>query len=70
MLVKLQSVLRKAQMGNYAVGAFNINNMEIAQSVVHGAVSQKAPVILQTSQGAIEYAGVPYLKTIAHTASK
>ena len=70
MLVKLQSVLRKAQMGNYAVGAFNINNMEIAQSVVHGAVSQKAPVILQTWQGAIEYAGVPYLKAIADAAAK
>src|SRR3989344_5836701 len=70
MLVKLQSVLRKAQKGNYAVGAFNINNMEIAQAVVNGAAAQKAPIILQTSEGALAYASPKYLKAIAYIAAE
>src|SRR3989344_3869934 len=70
MLVKLQSVLRKAQKGNYAVGAFNINNMEIAQAVVNGAAAQKAPIILQTSEGALAYASPRYLKAIAYVAAE
>ena len=70
MLVKLQTVLRKAQKGNYAVGAFNINNMEIAQAVIRGAVAQRAPVILQTSQGALEYAGHAYLRALAEATAE
>ncbi len=70
MLVTLKQILKKANTENYAVGAFNINNMEICQAIMNAAVSQKAPVILQTSQGAIEYAGYDYLKALAHTAAK
>ena len=70
MLVTLKQILKKANMENYAVGAFNINNMEICQSIINAAVAQKAPVILQTSEGAIAYAGHDYLKAIAYTAAK
>src|SRR5574341_1852726 len=70
MLVTLKKILKGANKGNYAVGAFNINNMEIAQAIVNGAVAQKAPVILQTSEGALAYAGIDYLKAIALAAAK
>jgi len=70
MLVTLKNILNKAHKGNYAVGAFNINNMEICQAVINAAVAQKSPVILQTSEGALAYAGIPYLKALADTAAK
>lgn len=70
MLTKLQTILKKAQKGKYAVGAFNINNLEITQSIVNAAVNKKSPIILQTSQGAIEYAGREYLKAIAEVAER
>ncbi|RMD57439.1 class II fructose-1,6-bisphosphate aldolase [Candidatus Woesearchaeota archaeon] len=70
MLTKLQTILKKALRGHYAVGAFNINNMEICQAVIRAAVEKKSPVIIQTSEGAISYAGLDYLKCIAETAAK
>ncbi|MBI4146893.1 class II fructose-1,6-bisphosphate aldolase [Candidatus Woesearchaeota archaeon] len=69
MLITLKKILAKANKENYAVGAFNINNMEICQAVMNAAVSQKSPIILQTSQGALEYAGKDYLKALAETAA-
>lgn len=50
--------------------AFNINNLEICQAVIDAAEALKSPVILQTSEGAIEYAGMEYLAVIAHVAAK
>lgn len=70
MLTTLQNLLNNAQKGNYAVGAFNINNMEIAQAVIQAAVSKKSPAILSTSEGALKYAGIDYLKTLVYTAAK
>jgi len=70
MIVTLKQILNKANKGNYAVGAFNINNMEIAQAIIRAAAAQKAPVILQTSEGAIAYAGMEYLRCIAYQAAK
>ncbi len=70
MLVNLNKILPKAQRGKYAVGAFNINNLEIAQAVIDAAEELKAPVILQTSEGAINYAGMDYLAMIAHIAAE
>ncbi|TAL19394.1 class II fructose-1,6-bisphosphate aldolase [Patescibacteria group bacterium] len=69
MLVTLKSVLSKAHRGNYAVGAFNINNLEICQAVMAAAERVRAPVILQTSEGAIDYAGMDYLAAIARLAA-
>ncbi len=70
MIVSLKKILKDANKGNYAVGAFNINNMEITQAIVNAAVAQKAPVILQTSEGALAYAGIEYLKALADAAGK
>ena len=57
-LVTNKEVLDAANEGGYAVGAFNINNMEIVQSIVTTASEMNAPVILAASQGAISYAGI------------
>lgn len=70
MLSTLKQVLAKAHKGNYAVGAFNTNNLEITLAVIEAAVEMKSPVILQTSEGAVEYAGMEYLKAMILTAAK
>lgn len=70
MLVNLNSILPRARKNGYAVPAFNINNMEICQAVIDAAEELKSPVILQTSEGAIEYAGMEYLTAIAYVAAK
>lgn len=70
MLIALAPVLERARRGTYAVGAFNINNLEIVLGVMAAAEKQRAPVILQTSEGAIAYAGMEYLAALAHTAAK
>lgn len=70
MLTTLKTVLSKAQRGNYAVGAFNINNLEILQAIVEAAVEETSPVILSTSEGAITYAGMDELGALVHLAAK
>ncbi|MGQ9627356.1 MAG: class II fructose-bisphosphate aldolase [Anaerolineae bacterium] len=59
-LVTSKEILRHAFEGRYAVGAFNANNMELVQAIVEAAQEERAPVILQVSQGAIRYAGLEY----------
>lgn len=66
MLVTLTQALEKAHKGHYAVGAFNVNNLETMQAVMMAAVAERSPVILQTSEGAINYAGMPALGALAH----
>ncbi|MCL6448331.1 MAG: class II fructose-1,6-bisphosphate aldolase [Armatimonadetes bacterium] len=61
-------LLRAAQKGGYAVGAFNCSNMEIMQAIVRAARLENAPVIIQVSQGAIKYAGLDYLVAMAKVA--
>ena len=56
--VTTKEMLKVAQKGRYGIGAFNANNMEIIQAIVETAEEEKAPVILQASQGAIKYAGL------------
>ena len=70
MLATLRQVLSKAQKAKYAVGAFNINNLEIMQSIVNAAKKLNSPVILQTSEGAIAYAGIKYLKCLVSQAAQ
>jgi fructose-bisphosphate aldolase class II len=70
MRASLKTVLAKANKGNYAVGAFNINNLEILQAVMAAAVEMKSPVIVQTTEGAVEYAGMDYLKAMTDVAAK
>jgi len=69
-LVSLREVLKKAEEGSYAVGAFNCNNMEIVQAIVEAAEAEKAPVIIQASQGALKYAGLNYIVSLVRAAAE
>ncbi len=69
MLVTGKEIMDKAHKGGYAVGAFNVNNMEIVQAIIAAAEEEKAPVILQTSEGAIKYAGMDYLHALVKLAA-
>ena len=60
-LVTTTEMFRKAYDGGYAVGAFNVNNMEIVQGITEAAGELKSPVILQVSKGARAYANHTYL---------
>ena len=55
--VTTKEILEKANKEFYAVGAFNINNLEFLQAIIEAAQEKKSPVIIETSQGAIKYAG-------------
>ncbi len=68
-LVNLNKVLVKAKEHGYAVGAFNFVNMEMLQGIMDAAIEAHAPVIIQTTEGAIEYAGIEYLSAIARVAA-
>jgi len=57
MYVNTKEILEKASENFYAVPAFNINNLEFLIAIIEGAVEKKAPVIIETSEGAIKYAG-------------
>lgn len=70
MLVNLNKILPIARRKKYAVGAFNINNLETAQGIISAAAKLRAPVVLQTSEGALEYAGMEYLAAIGHVAAE
>jgi fructose-bisphosphate aldolase class II len=59
-----------AYKNGYAVGAFNVNNMEITQGIVEAIVEEKAPLILQISKGARDYAKMSYLRAIIDVAVK
>ena len=61
-LVTTKEMFEKAFQGGYAIGAFNINNMEIVQGVVAAAQAQNSAVILQVSKSALKYAHPKYLK--------
>lgn len=69
-LVSVAELLLNAQKGNYAVGAFNCNNMEIVQAIVAAAEAEKSPVIVQASQGAIKYAGIEYIAAMTRLAAE
>ncbi len=67
-LVTTTEMFKKAYEGGYAVGAFNVNNMEIIQGIVGAAAELKSPVILQVSAGARKYANPTYLKKLVEAA--
>src|SRR5258705_7745009 len=58
----------KALRGKYALGAFNVNNMELLQAIVEACEEEKAPVMLQISKGARQYANPVYLKKLIEAA--
>ena len=67
-LVDTKEMFKKAYEGHYAVGAFNVNNMEIIQGIVEAAIQEKAPLILQVSSGARKYAKHIYLTKLVEAA--
>ncbi len=67
-LVTTTEMFKKAYNGGYAVGAFNVNNMEIVQGITEAAAELKSPVILQVSKGARAYANHTYLVKLVEAA--
>ena len=67
-IVTSQEMFAKAYAGGYAIGAFNVNNMEIIQGITGAAADLKAPVILQVSKGARAYANRTYLMKLVEAA--
>jgi len=67
-LVTSTEMFKKAYEGGYAVGAFNVNNMEIVQGITEAAREEKAPLILQVSKGARAYANHTYLVKLVEAA--
>ncbi|MBO7740050.1 MAG: class II fructose-1,6-bisphosphate aldolase [Clostridia bacterium] len=67
-LVTTKEMFKKAYEGGYAIGAFNINNMEIIQAITESAEELRSPVILQVSAGARKYAKHEYLMGLAQAA--
>jgi len=63
-LTNTKDLFAKALKGKYALGAFNVNNMELLQAIVEAGEEEKAPLILQISKGAREYANPVYLKKL------
>ncbi len=70
MLVTGKQILEHADKNGYAVGAFNVNNMEIVQAIIMAAEETGSPVILQASQGALKYAGIEYISAMAKVAAE
>ena len=67
-LVTTTEMFKKAMKEHYAIGAFNVNNMEIMQGIVQAAQEENSPVILQASGSAIKYAGHRYLLKLVEAA--
>ncbi|HQC54667.1 MAG TPA: class II fructose-1,6-bisphosphate aldolase [Clostridia bacterium] len=67
-LVTTKEMFEKAYKGGYAIGAFNVNNMETIQGIVSAAKEENAPLILQVSAGARKYANPIYLKKLVEAA--
>ena len=67
-LVSTKKMFEQAYKNNYAIGAFNVNNMEIVQAITEACKEEKAPVILQVSKGARAYANHTYLVKLVEAA--
>ncbi len=67
-LVTSTEMFKKAYDGGYAIGAFNVNNMEIVQAITEACAEEKSPVILQVSKGARAYANHTYLVKLVEAA--
>lgn len=70
MLISGAKLLQKAHKEGYAVGAFNINNMEMAQAIFEAADKMSSPIIVQASEGAVKYAGGTMLHAIVKNLSE
>ena len=69
-LVNTKKMFEMAYKNGYAIGAFNVNNMEITQGIIQAVAEEKSPLILQVSRGAREYASNSWLKAMIDVAVK
>jgi fructose-bisphosphate aldolase class II len=69
-LVPMTAFLPKAKAGKFAVGQFNMNNLEFAQAITEAAMEEKSPFIFGVSEGALKYMGLEYTVAIAEAAAK
>ena len=67
-LVTTKDMFEKSMKENFAIGAFNVNNMEIIQAIVDAAAEENSPIILQASSSAIKYARIGYLRKMVEAA--
>ena len=67
-LVTTTEMFKKAYEGGYAIGAFNINNMEVIQGIIEAGAETRSPLILQVSKGARDYAKTIYLRKLMEAA--
>jgi len=70
MFVDTKDMLKKAQEGHYAVGAFNVESLEFVMAVVAAAEAKKSPVIMQTTPGTVKYANLDYFVAMARAAAE
>lgn len=68
-LVPMSQILLKAQAERYAVGAFNMNNLETLQAIIDVAEEERSPVIVQLSEGALKYVGIEYAEACVRAAA-
>lgn len=69
-LVSMKDMLQAAKAGKYAVGHFNINNLEFVQAIVEAAAEERSPLILGVSEGALKYMGLEYTIAMAEAAAR
>ncbi|HEX7055569.1 MAG TPA: class II fructose-1,6-bisphosphate aldolase [Bacilli bacterium] len=69
-LVSMNEFLPKAKKNKFAVGQFNINNLEFTQAITEAAMMEKSPIIFGVSEGALTYMGIEYTVAIAEAAAK
>lgn len=69
-LVTTNEMLKKAQEGHYAVGAFNVENMEMVMAVLKAAEEMNSPVIMQTTPSTVKYAGLDYYLAMVRAAAE
>lgn len=69
-LVSMNEFLPKAKAGKFAVGQFNMNNLEFAQAITDAAIEEKSPFIFGVSEGALKYMGMEYTVAIAQAAAQ
>lgn len=70
MLVSSKEMISKAAQGSYAIGAFNVSNLETLKAVIQAAEAKRAPIILATTETIINYAGLPYISALIKTAAE
>ena len=70
MLVTTKDMLLKAQEGHYAVGAFNVENLEFVMAVIAAAEERHSPVIMQTTPGTVKYASLDYFAAMCKVAAE